>query len=62
MRRDNEKLFLNFLPLDKQSAEKQGVDYERIRAMDYTVESVERWDEKRLEKKERANTGFTGTV
>ncbi|KAJ3046701.1 hypothetical protein HK097_000620, partial [Rhizophlyctis rosea] len=43
----------------QQNAKKEGVDYERARAIEYTVESVERWEEKRQEKKERANTGFS---
>ncbi|KAJ3045509.1 hypothetical protein HDV00_009163 [Rhizophlyctis rosea] len=45
--------------LMRQEVESQGIDYERARAMEYSVESVERWDRKQREKAKRVEGGFT---
>ncbi|KAI9099706.1 SYF2 splicing factor-domain-containing protein [Phlyctochytrium arcticum] len=45
--------------LAQQNAEAAGEDYERVRAMNYTAEDVERWDAKMREKERGKNTGFT---
>jgi len=40
-------------------AEENDIDYERKRAMEYTIEDVERWEKKQKKKAKRADTGFT---
>jgi len=41
-------------------AEENDIDYERKRALEYTIEDVERWEKKQKKKAKRADTGFTG--
>lgn len=45
--------------LDKQTAEENNIDYDRKRAVEYTVEDVERWERKQKKKAKKADTGFT---
>ncbi|KAJ3085894.1 pre-mRNA-splicing factor syf2 [Quaeritorhiza haematococci] len=45
--------------LKEELAAEAGLDLERVRALGYTAEDVERWEEKQREKAERANVGFT---
>ncbi|ORX82274.1 SYF2-domain-containing protein [Anaeromyces robustus] len=45
--------------LDKKLAEENDIDYERKRALEYTIEDVERWEKKQKKKAKRADTGFT---
>ncbi|KAJ3193681.1 hypothetical protein HK101_004385 [Irineochytrium annulatum] len=40
-------------------AEEAGMDYERVRAMNYSVQDVERYEKKEKSKAKRADTGFT---
>lgn len=42
-----------------QTAEEEGVDYDRKDLLKYTAEDVERWEKRQQEKAERANTGMT---
>ena len=46
--------------LQEKTALESGIDYDRIKNLEYTVEDVERWNQKQLEKKELADDGFTG--
>ncbi|KAJ3213845.1 hypothetical protein HDU67_002388, partial [Dinochytrium kinnereticum] len=43
----------------RQEAEEEGLDYERVRAMSYSVQDVERYEKKERGKAKRADTGFT---
>ncbi|KAI9327048.1 SYF2 splicing factor-domain-containing protein [Obelidium mucronatum] len=43
----------------KLKAEEEGVDYERVRAMTYSVESVERYEKKERAKEKRKDIDFT---
>lgn len=43
-----------------QKAIEDGEDYERKLFWKFSAESVEAWEEKMAQKKERANVGFTG--
>ncbi|KAI8913962.1 SYF2 splicing factor-domain-containing protein [Powellomyces hirtus] len=45
--------------LAKQTAEMIGKDYERQRSMNYSIEDVERWEEKQEQKEMNADKGFT---
>ncbi|KAI8821739.1 SYF2 splicing factor-domain-containing protein, partial [Fimicolochytrium jonesii] len=45
--------------LAKETADLGGQDYERLRSMNYSIEDVERWEEKEREKEENADKGFT---
>ncbi|KAJ3083478.1 pre-mRNA-splicing factor syf2 [Rhizoclosmatium hyalinum] len=44
---------------EKLKAEEEGVDYERVRAMTYSVESVERYEKKERAKEKRKEIDFT---
>ncbi|KAJ3332700.1 hypothetical protein HDU76_013379 [Blyttiomyces sp. JEL0837] len=43
----------------KLAAEEEGVDYERVRAMNYSVEDVERYEKKQKKKEKNMDHGFT---
>lgn len=43
-------------------AEENDIDYDRKRALEYTIEDVERWEKKQKKKAKRADTGFTGKI
>ncbi|KAI8847131.1 SYF2 splicing factor-domain-containing protein [Chytridium lagenaria] len=43
----------------KQHAEENGLDYDRIRAMTYSVQDVERYEKKERQRAKKADTGFT---
>ncbi|KAL7747683.1 Pre-mRNA-splicing factor SYF2 [Sorochytrium milnesiophthora] len=45
--------------LAKQEAKEQGKDWDRLQWQTYSVEDVERWEEKQEAKKQRTNDGFT---
>ncbi|KAI8805013.1 SYF2 splicing factor-domain-containing protein [Cladochytrium replicatum] len=47
------------LLLEKQRAEEEGEDFERIRSMSWSVEDVDRWQEKQEKKAFRADEAFT---
>ncbi|KAI8904831.1 SYF2 splicing factor-domain-containing protein [Gorgonomyces haynaldii] len=54
-----ESIQLNKKALTKDDLERQGVDVERLRNLQYTVLDVERWEEKQAEKAARRDNGFT---
>lgn len=43
-----------------QEAEDRGEDMERTTNWQYTIEDVERWNDKQQSKKKHINLGFTG--
>ncbi|KAL2915666.1 Pre-mRNA-splicing factor SYF2 [Polyrhizophydium stewartii] len=45
--------------LAKTTAEREGQDYERIKNLEYTVDDVERWEDKLAQKEARKDLGFT---
>lgn len=44
--------------LEEKLAEEQGVDYERMKNLNYTAEDVEKWEKIQQQKAERSSTGF----
>ncbi|KAI9003102.1 SYF2 splicing factor-domain-containing protein [Gaertneriomyces semiglobifer] len=45
--------------LETLNAQKNGIDIERLRGLQYSIEDVEKWNEVQEKKEERKNTGFT---
>jgi pre-mRNA-splicing factor SYF2 len=45
--------------LEKLENTKQGIDHERIKNLEYTIEDTEAWNAKQEKKKEQADVGFT---
>jgi pre-mRNA-splicing factor SYF2 len=45
--------------LEKVEHAKQGIDHERIKNLEYTIEDTEAWNAKMEKKKEQADVGFT---
>ncbi|KAJ3385428.1 pre-mRNA-splicing factor syf2 [Lobulomyces angularis] len=60
LNKKNEQKLKKFEDLtQKMSAEEKGLDYERIKALDYSAEDFEKWEEKQAEKRKVADVGFS---
>ena len=50
------------LLLEKKQAAEAGIDYERLQNQKYSIEDVERWNQKQEEKKKVKDDGFTDFI
>lgn len=57
--RENRQRFKFQKIKDKMDCEKQGIDYERQRALRYSIEETEAWNDKQKEKSKQVNKGFS---